>query len=66
MSADILKLTETVAGEWSGVTPPNAPALFFTKQLDGVIAGFKEQRGAWVFESEPAQFDAALKAGKDL
>lgn len=46
MRADILKLTEAVAGEWSGVTPPNAPALFFTRQLDDVIAGFKAQHEA--------------------
>jgi hypothetical protein len=51
---------------WFGIEPPNAPAKRLAAELEATIAAFEAHRGTLVFEDEPASFDAALLATKDV
>ena len=51
---------------WFGIEPPNAPAKSLAAELEATIAAFEALRGTLVFEDEPASFDAALLATKDV
>ena len=51
---------------WHGVEPPNAPAKRLAAELASTIAAFEALRGTLAFEDEPAGFEAALQATKDV
>jgi hypothetical protein len=51
---------------WHGIDSPNAAAKRLASELAGTIAAFEALRGTLVFEDEPASFEAALQATKEI
>jgi hypothetical protein len=51
---------------WFGVEAPNAPARRMAAELEATITAFAALRGTLAFEDEPASFEAALQATKDV
>ncbi len=57
---------ETTIKRWHGIEPPNAAAKRLAAELMGTIAAFEALRGTLAFEDEPASFEAALQATKEI
>ncbi len=60
------ELIEASIAAWSGIAPPNEPARRMAADLMSVIADFEALRGRLRFEDEPASFEAALQAAKEV
>jgi hypothetical protein len=58
--------TEAMIAAYHGVIAPNDPARRFAAELADTIAAFETLRGTLVFEDEPASFEAALQATKEV
>jgi hypothetical protein len=61
-----LAQTEAMITMWHGVVVPNEPARRLAAELADTIAAFEKLRGTLVFEDEPASFEAALQAAKEV
>ena len=61
-----LAQTEATIAAWFGISPPNDPARRMVAELADTIAAFEKLRGTLVFEDEPASFEAALQATKEV
>jgi len=61
-----LAQTEAMITTWHGVVVPNEPARRLAAELADTIAAFEKLRGTLVFEDEPASFEAALQAAKEV
>ena len=60
MDPFLAEIEQTIA-RWHGIVAPNDPARRMAADLAEIIRAFEEQRGALVFEDEPASFEAALR-----
>jgi len=60
MDPFLAEIEQTIA-RWHGIAAPNEPARRMAADLAEVIHAFEQQRGALVFEDEPASFEAALR-----
>jgi hypothetical protein len=58
--------TEATIARWFGIEPPNDAARRMAADLALTIRAFEAQRGTLVFEDEPASFEAALQATKEI
>ncbi len=63
---DFPTATEAAIARWFGVVPPNDPGRRMAADLVHTIAAFKKLRGTMVFEDEPASFESALQATKEI
>lgn len=60
MDPFLAEIEQTIA-RWHGIAAPNNPARRMAADLAETIRAFEAQRGALVFEDEPASFEAALR-----
>ena len=58
--------TEATIARWFGIASPNAAGSRMAADLAATIRSFEALRGTLVFEDEPASFEAALQATKEL
>ncbi len=59
-SALALQLADYIR-RWHGIAPPSAAAPHALAELEAVITALAELDGTVPFDSEPAQFEAALE-----
>lgn len=57
---------EQMIARWHGIAAPNEPARRMAADLVATIRAFEAQRGALIFEDEPASFEAALYDAREL
>ncbi len=55
---------EALIAHWHAIAPPNQVAHLLVDELADTMRAFAAQRGALVFEDEPASFEAALQEAK--
>jgi hypothetical protein len=59
-------LAEAQIETWSGVRPPNDAGRRLAADIAGVIAAYEKVQHGMRFEDEPASFEAALLATKEV
>jgi hypothetical protein len=65
MEPDLVVPTMDAIRRWSGVSVPNAAARHGLADHVALIAELEALRGSMVFEEEPSNFEAALRACKE-
>ena len=66
MDETFIETTVAAIEAWHGIKLPNDRALAALADLQGALAEFAMIRDGLVFEDEPASFEAALAATKEL